>query len=393
MDDINTDIALLTETKLCHGRHTRKGFGYTVMATDAPSHSKGGVALAWRTTASHWSLEGVRPLSPNSISATLVSGTQRWLLLGTYLTPNASPDTELDILDAEYRRNPRLPVILVGDLNADINNMDDERCITIATAALQLGTTDVFHHFPQKNKRRFTRHKLMRNGTHQRTRCDYALVDADVPVQSLRLIIPPRFHSDHWAIKLEIRSSSAKVHNRYIHNRTQLPRIPALPDEGGPNKLFKELLGLHNCPQPNIYPPRDTWIATDTWALIDQRTSALNRLATQEELRPLRKAIRKKVRRDWAVRLQQTGEAIQGHLEADETREAWRLVKVWYRHQAKATPPTPTDMKTMEHEYRTLYMATPSPGEPIRGRVNYVIPDQPPTETELEDALRSLHNG
>jgi len=284
MDDIKTDIALLTETKLCRGRHTRKGFGYTVMATDAPSHSKGGVALAWRTTANHWSLEGVRPLSPNSISATLVSGTQRWLLLGTYLTPNASPDAELDILAAEYRRNPRLPVILVGDLNADIDNMEDERSITIATATAQLGTTDIFHLFPQKNKRRFTRHKIMRNGTHQRTRCDYALVDADVPVQSLRLIIPPRFHSDHWAIKLQIRSSGARVHNRYIHNRTQLPRVPALPGEGGPNCLFNELLSLHNRPQPIGYPARDNWIAMDTWSLIDQCNSALKRLAQQDEL-------------------------------------------------------------------------------------------------------------
>ena len=47
----------------------------------------------------------------------------------------------------------------------------------------------------------------------------------------------------------------------------------------------------------------------------------------------------------------------------------------------------------MENEYRTLYTATPSPGEPIRGMVTYDIPDHLPTETELEDALRSLHNG
>jgi len=393
MDDLNTDIAVLTETKLCRGRHARKGFGYTVMATDAPSPSKGGIALAWRTTARHWSLEGVRPLSPNSITATLVSGAQRWLLLGTYLTPNAPPDTELDILEAEHRRYPTLPVILMGDLNADIDNVDDERCITIATSALQLGTNDIFHRSPQKNKRRFTRHKTMRNGTHQRTRCDYALVDTDVPVQSLRLIIPPRFHSDHWAIKLEINSSSDRLHNRYIYHRTQLPRIPALPDEGGPNRLFKELLSLCNRPRPTNYPPRDAWITTETWALIDQRNAALKRLAPQEELRPLRKAIRKGVRRDRATRLQQTGEAIQAHLDADETREAWRLVKVWYRHQAPATPPTPTDMHNMEAEYRALYTATAQPGEPIRGMVTYIIPDQPPNDDELEGALRSLHSG
>ncbi len=255
MDDLKTDIALLTETKLCRGRHTRKGFGYTIMVTDAPSPRQGGVVLAWRTTAKHWSLEGIRQLSPNSIGATLVSGSQRWLLLGTYLTPNAPPDAELDILETEYRCNPRLPVILVGDLNADIDDMDSERSIAIATTAHQLGTTDIFHCFTQKNHRRFTRHKIMRNGTHQRSRCDYALVDTDVPVQSIRLIIPPRFHSDHWAVKLQINSSGVKAHHRYTHNRTQLPRIPALPDEGWPNMLFNELLQLHKCQQTTAYPP------------------------------------------------------------------------------------------------------------------------------------------
>jgi len=33
MVDINTDIALLTETKLCDERYVKKGHGYTVFAT------------------------------------------------------------------------------------------------------------------------------------------------------------------------------------------------------------------------------------------------------------------------------------------------------------------------------------------------------------------------
>jgi len=227
----------------------------------------------------------------------------------------------------------------------------------------------------------------MRNGTHQRTRCDYALVDSDVPVQSLCLIIPPRFHSDHWAIKLEVNSSSDRTHNWYIHNRTQLPCIPALPDKGAPNRLFKELLSLCNRPRLTTYPPRDTWITTATWSLIDQQNAALKRLAPPEELCPLRKAIRKGVSRDRATRLQQTGETIQAHLDVDKTCEAWRLVKVWYRHQVLDTPPTPTDMHNMETEYRELYTATTQPGEPIQGMVTYNIPDHHPNDDELESAL------
>jgi len=75
MADLNTDIAILTETKLCGNRYAKQGFGYSVFATSATSPHKGGIALVWRTKPAHWILEGMRILSPNSISAMLVSGT------------------------------------------------------------------------------------------------------------------------------------------------------------------------------------------------------------------------------------------------------------------------------------------------------------------------------
>jgi len=86
----------------------------------------------------------------------------------------------------------------------------------------------------------------------------------------------------------------------------------------------------HHRTPPTAYPPRDAWIAQDTWRLIDQRTAALKQAASQDELRPLRKAIQKKIRRDWATRLAITGTEIQTHLDTDDPKEAWRLVKVWY---------------------------------------------------------------
>jgi len=76
MQDLNTDIAILTETKLCDGRHAKHSNGYSVFATSAASPSQGGVALVWHTELTHWTLEGMRTLSANSISAVLVSGEQ-----------------------------------------------------------------------------------------------------------------------------------------------------------------------------------------------------------------------------------------------------------------------------------------------------------------------------
>jgi len=393
MADLNTDIAILTETKLTKGRHTKYGFDFHVFATDAESPSQGGTALIWKAGDTHWTLEGIRALSANSISATLVSGKNRWLLLGTYLTPNAPPDNELDLLETEYRRHPQLPVIVMGDLNADVGDLTSDRSIAIATTMQLMGATDIFHKFPQKKKRRHTRHKHMVDGTHQRSRCDYALVDDTIDVRSIRLVIPPRFQSDHWAVKLQIRSDTLRAHRRYLHNRSTLPHIVPFPDEQGQNSLFTQLMEHHTRTPPTTYPPRDAWIKNDTWALIDQRNAALKQLAPPAELKPLRKAIRKKIRRDRAIRLKETGETIQTHLDADDPKEAWRLVKVWYRQQARAPPPTPADLTAIEREYRTLYTRQEPPGEPLRGHVTFTIADEIPEPSEIESALATLRNG
>jgi len=291
MHDLNTDIAILTETKLTGNRHARMGHGYNIVATDASSPSKGGVALAWRAGPQHWTLEGMRAVSANTISATLVTGNRRWLLLGTYLSPNEPPDDELDRIEREFLRHPHLPVILLGDLNADIDDTADERSIAIATTLQLLGTADVLPFFHQKNRRRTTRHRHMPDGSHQRSRCDYAMVDPSISVKSLRTVIPPRYVSDHWAVKLQVRSAGMQAHQRYLHNRSRLPTVHPEPDEHGPNMLFSQLLDHHSPPTPVIYPPRDVWIADDTWALIDRRNAALRRVVPQEELRPLRKEI------------------------------------------------------------------------------------------------------
>ncbi len=360
MADLNKDIAVLTETKLCGGHHARHGFGYLVFVTSAVSPHQGRVALVWCTTPSHWILEGVRTLLANSLSAILVSGTKCWLLLGTYLLPNVDPDSKLGILEVEGQCHPNVPVILMGDLNADLSDNANAGSIAITTmlqcesihstfmgvsflfscnvcrikdntingmfftTTLQhLGAINIFHRFMQKKKRRNTQHRRLSDGSQQCSRCNYALVDPSIDMCSIRIVIPPRFHLDHWAVKLQLQSSTSQEHRHYIHNCSQLPHVQPKPDEKGPNQKFEELL-THRIPIPPVtYPSRDAWIATDTWALIDKCNVAFKLAATPNKLRPLRKAIRKKVRQDWATRLALTGTKIQTHLDADDPKEAW----------------------------------------------------------------------
>jgi len=114
-------------------------------------------------------------------------------------------------------------------------------------------------------------------------------------------------------------------------------------------------------------------------------------VAPSTELRPLHKAIHKHIKQDRAIRLQTTGTEIETHLDAEDPREAWRLVKVWYRKNAKATPPTPADLAAMGKAFKELYTPRPSPGEPIRGLVTYAIPDMIPDHDKIMAAAESLH--
>ena len=50
MSQANMDLGILQETKLTDGIYTRGSDGYSVIATDAPSRYRGGVALFYCST-------------------------------------------------------------------------------------------------------------------------------------------------------------------------------------------------------------------------------------------------------------------------------------------------------------------------------------------------------
>ncbi len=240
-----------------------------------PSTHQGGVVLAWCTEPQHWILEGMRAISPNSISATLVSRGHHWLLLGTYLSPNEPPDTKLNALETEYQHHPQLQTILLGDLNADLTDNNNDCSVAIATTLQHLGVTDQFRQFLQKHNQYFTHHCTLQDGTTQCSRCNYALMDPTIAVKLIWLVVPPWFQSDHWAIKLQICSDSTWGHCQYLQNQSHLPTVVPALDKQEPNQLFAQLLMFHKQQAQPMHPPQDAWIALNMWALIDQRNMAL----------------------------------------------------------------------------------------------------------------------
>ena len=69
----NMDLGILQEKKLTDGIYTRGSAGYSVVATDAPSRHRGGVAI-FHQPAPHFAVEAVQKFGLNVIGFQLAMG-------------------------------------------------------------------------------------------------------------------------------------------------------------------------------------------------------------------------------------------------------------------------------------------------------------------------------
>ena len=81
------DLGIFHETKCTDGIYTRKSYGYSVVATNAPSQHRGGVALFY-CPSPHFAVEAVRQFGPNVFGFHLATGARRWCIIECYFAPN-----------------------------------------------------------------------------------------------------------------------------------------------------------------------------------------------------------------------------------------------------------------------------------------------------------------
>ncbi|KAL7524163.1 hypothetical protein ACHAXR_000463, partial [Thalassiosira sp. AJA248-18] len=86
MGSLGVDIAFFQEAKLTGGIHTRFSSGYSIVAFDAPSAHQGGVALCWRDN-ELFEIEETKIRHPNVITFELMTGSDRYFVVGAYLPP------------------------------------------------------------------------------------------------------------------------------------------------------------------------------------------------------------------------------------------------------------------------------------------------------------------
>ena len=140
------DLGILQETKLTYGIYTRGSAGYSVIATDAPSRHRGGVALFYRSEP-HFVVEAVEKFGPNVLGFQIETGARRWYIVGVYIAPEGTETMER-VVEA-IRKKPRGAELLVaGDFNADIAAPEgDRRAENIATELATAGLEDMARHF------------------------------------------------------------------------------------------------------------------------------------------------------------------------------------------------------------------------------------------------------
>ena len=93
MAQVNIDLGIFQETKCTDGIYTRESAGYRVVATDAPSRHRGGVALFYRLSPL-FEVEAVREYGPNVLSFKVTTGARRWYIIGCYLAPDDAQTIE-----------------------------------------------------------------------------------------------------------------------------------------------------------------------------------------------------------------------------------------------------------------------------------------------------------
>ena len=217
MDEANIDLAILTETKIPDEVHTHKWKGYDVVCTKAVSRRQGGIAILTRTS-TEWHIESLLKHGPNVLSCIFVHGTQRIPLIGAYIPP--SDLATLPFLTEALQRFPNDTPIVLGDLNANINQPLGARNHEIAGLVSAYGLEDMLPHFHQRRPYRHnTTFFAKRHGQTIRSQCDYILGGDRRLFQNVSIRDPRYFRSDHYMLRGTLLMKPTTSHKRYLNGR------------------------------------------------------------------------------------------------------------------------------------------------------------------------------
>ena len=117
---------VLTETKLTNDRYLKTTLGYRVISSKAMSPQHGGVALLWEEGHQDFEVEAVTIVSPNLLTFQLVTGEERYFVMGAYIPPADTTGVD-DLRTAWAARPTNCKPLLLGDFNINFQNPQTEQ--------------------------------------------------------------------------------------------------------------------------------------------------------------------------------------------------------------------------------------------------------------------------
>ncbi len=116
--------------------------GYKVIASKVMSKKWGGVALVWKEGHSSFKVEAAHVVTPNLLTFQLVTGYERFYVMGIYIPPNNT--TGVDAPWAAWNACPDgCTPIVVGDLNINFEHPCDKREEAIANLLDEINLVDL----------------------------------------------------------------------------------------------------------------------------------------------------------------------------------------------------------------------------------------------------------
>ena len=140
---------IFLETKLTNDHYPKYISGYRVIASKAASPHQGGVALLWEDGHRDFEVEAVKVCTPNLLTFQLVTGEERYYVMGVYIPP--ADTTGVDDLRAAWGACPNnCKPLLMGDLNINLSDPRSEREEIIADFLDDVNVVDVSRQFRQR---------------------------------------------------------------------------------------------------------------------------------------------------------------------------------------------------------------------------------------------------
>ena len=138
---------VLTETKLTDDHYPKFILGYSVIASKAASPHQGGIALLWwENEHRDFEVEAVQVRTPNLLMFQLVTGEERYYVMGMYIPPADTTGVE-DLRVAWDACPKKCKPLLMGDLNINLRDPRSEREEIIADFLNDVNVVNVSQKF------------------------------------------------------------------------------------------------------------------------------------------------------------------------------------------------------------------------------------------------------